>query len=459
MTSSAGLPMEKLLHYVWLHRLLPAAGLVTDEGEPVDVLSPGLPNRNAGPDFTGAKVRIGSTLWVGDVELHRRSSDWQHHGHDSDPAYNHVVLHVVARRDADAFTAQGERVPQAELPVPPALLAGYEALLAAPACPPCRSAATHVPAAEAHAWLTALAVERLEEKTARVDRLLALTGGDWEYTFFVMLARAFGFGVNGEAFEAWALSLPPAAIGKHRDQLFQVEAFFLGQAGLLAPEAVGEERRDAYWQRLAGEYAFLRRKFGLVPLSATRWKFLRLRPQNFPHVRLAQLAALYHGGRARLSAVLDARSAADVRRLFATSATGYWETHYTFGRESAPRHKTLQGASLDGLLINAAAPLLFAYGRRHDDEGRCERATEWLEETPPESNHITRAWTEAGLPPRSAAESQALVRLQQAYCDRRDCLRCRFGAAFLKRAGRPAQPDTTAGSAAGASLPPDPDKP
>lgn len=426
--------MEKLLHYVWLHKLFPPGGLTTDGGLPVDVVDPGLPNGNAGPDFAGAKVRIGSTLWAGDVELHLRSSDWHRHGHDSDAAYNRVVLHVAERIDAPVTTAAGERVPQVALPVPDELRSHYKALLAEEGFPPCRSILPHVERPAARAWLTALGVERLEEKTQHVVDVLRRTGGDWERTFFVILARAFGFGVNGEAFEEWALGIEPSAVGKHRDDAFQVEAFFLGRAGLLEADAVPAERRDAHWKRLVREYAFLRHKFGLETMNTARWKFLRLRPQNFPHVRLAQLADLYHRGRCPLAAVLEARRAADVKTLLAARATGYWETHYVFGRESTQRSKTLSDASLDGLVVNAAAPVLFAYGRCHSDEARCERAVEWLEQTRPERNHVVDAWAAAGLTADNAAESQALLCLSHRYCERHDCLRCRFGAIWLRQA-------------------------
>ncbi len=426
--------MEKLLHYVWLHKLFPPGGLTTDEGLPVDVVDPGLPNANAGPDFAGAKVRIGPTLWAGDVELHLRSSDWHRHGHDSDAAYNRVVLHVAERIDAPVTTAAGERVPQVALPVPAELRTHYEALLAEEGFPPCRSILPHVERPAARAWLTALGVERLEEKTQHVVDVLRRTGGDWERTFFVVLARAFGFGVNGTAFEEWALGIEPSAVGKHRDDALQVEAFFLGRAGLLEAGAAATAHDDAYRRRLAGEYAFLSHKFGLETMEAARWKFLRLRPQNFPHVRLAQLADLYHRRSCPLAAVLEAPRAADVKKLLAARAGGYWETHYVFGRESAPRGKTLSEASLDGLVVNAAAPVLFAYGRRHGDEARCERAMEWLEQTRPERNHVVDAWAAAGLTADNAAESQALLCLSHRYCERHDCLRCRFGAIWLRQA-------------------------
>lgn len=426
--------MEKLLHYAWQHRFFPPGELRTDEGEPVEVVDPGLHNADAGPDFLGAKVRIGATLWAGNVELHLRASDWQRHGHDRDHAYDNVVLHVAELLDGIAETASGERVPQAQCALPPALRRNYERLLAETRYPPCHAALPLLDGFTVGNWLGALAVERLESKARHVETLLEQTGEDWEYAFFITLARNFGFGINGEAFEEWALRVAPSSIGKHRDSLFQVEAFFLGQAGLLEEAAVAPDQRDAYFRQLSSEYAFLRRKFRLSPMDFKRWKFLRLRPQNFPHIRLSQLAALYHARQLTLSRLFEAASAEALRGLLRTSATEYWKTHYCFGRESAAKDKTLQGASLDLLVVNTVAPMFFAYGRRRENAACAERAIDLLEQTRPERNSIVAAWQQAGIAARNAAETQALIHLKRCYCEPKNCLRCRFGAAFLKQA-------------------------
>jgi len=427
--------MEKLLHYVWQHRLLPAAPLLTDDGRRAEVIDPGLHNSDAGPDFFNAKVRLGDTLWVGNVEIHERSSDWYRHGHDADAAYDNVVLHVAAVIDGPVRTRAGQTVPQVRVEAPPALLAHYRELLEEEAYPPCYRAIPDIPALTVRGWLNALTVERLEEKTERIEALLRRTGGDWERTFFVTLARNFGFGINNEAFEEWALGIPPSAAGKHRDDAFQLEALFFGQAGLLGADSVKPERQDDYFRRLQGEYAFLSHKFDLHPMDARRWRFLRLRPQNFPHVRLSQFVSLYHRRCVDFSRLLDAPDAAALKALLATQATPYWETHYAFGGESAPQAKALQEKSLDLLLINTAAPMLFAYGRSRLDEALCERAFALLEATRAEQNFITRSWKKAGIGVDNAADSQALFRLRKHYCDRKDCLRCRFGAEYLRRRG------------------------
>lgn len=428
--------MEKLLHYVWQHRLYPAAALHTDNGLAVEVIDPGLHNHDAGPDFFNAKVRLGDTLWVGNVEIHERSSDWYRHGHDGDAAYDNVVLHVASTTDCEVRTQAGQMVPQLRLEVPPALLDNYQELLAEEHYPPCFRAIPDIPQLTVHSWMNALTVERLEEKTERIESLLQRTGGDWEKVFFVTLARNFGFGINSDAFEEWALTIPLAAAGKHRDDAFQIEAMFFGQAGLLAPTAAKPERQDDYFRRLGQEYAFLAHKFDLRPMDARHWRFLRLRPQNFPHVRLSQFVSLFHRQRVDFSRLLEASGPAQLKALLATQATPYWETHYTFGGESAPQAKTLQEKSLDLMIINTVSPILFAYGRARFDEELAERAFSLLEQTKAEQNHITRSWGKAGIRAENAADSQALIRLRKHYCDRKDCLRCRFGTEYLRRRSR-----------------------
>lgn len=435
--------MELLLHYVWQHRLYDGSRLSTTDGKSVEVIDAGLHNTNAGPDFFNAKVRIGGTMWVGNVEIHDRASDWLRHGHTADTAYNNVILHVVGADDYQATTAAGEALPQMVLSVPDEVRRNYRQLLAEERYPPCWRVIPHVPMLKKHAWMSALTAERLEGKMQRLLTYLERTGGDWEQTFFAALARNFGFGVNGEAFEDWAFHIPPQTIVKHRDDLFQVEAFFMGQAGLLEPERVSEERRDDYYTRLLREYRYLQHKFSLTPMDGKAWRFLRLRPQNFPYIRLSQFATLYSRCGIDFSRLIEAQDAAAIRRLLHTGTTDYWSRHYTFGKAlpkskksavssgETPHPLTLSATSLDLLIINTAAPLLFTYGRKRMDETLCERAFQLLEQTAAEHNFITRSWELAGLGVENAADSQALIQLKKAYCDRKDCLRCRFGAEYL----------------------------
>ncbi len=425
--------MEYLVHYVWQHRIYGTQPMLTDDGQTVEVIDPGVHNLlNAGPDFFNAKIKLNGMLWAGNVEIHERSTDWYRHHHETDAAYNNVTLHVVGSIDGEVFTQSGKRLPQLQLAVPGYLQANYEELLNEETYPPCYRIIPHVPQLTVHSWMSRLVVERLEEKTQRVRSYLQRIDGDWERAFFITLARNFGFGTNAEAFEQWAFTLHPQHIGKHRDDPFQVEAFFMGQAGLLDDALVRPEHRDSYYMSLKNEYRFLQHKFNLTPIPATLWKFGRLRPQNFPHVRLSQLTRLYSERRADFSRLLETHSLDALRALFRVGVTDYWRTHYAFGEESRESDKVLQSASLNLLVINTASPLFFAYGRQRMDEDLAERAFNLLEQLPAERNYIIRCWERAGLSVTHAADSQALIQLRRNYCDRKDCLRCRFGVEYLR---------------------------
>lgn len=430
--------MEQLLHYCWKHKLFPLTPLATTSGLQVEVIDPGLHNRNSGPDFFNAKVRIGGTLWVGNIEIHDRASDWFRHGHDRDAAYDNVVLHVCGSADTEITTHGGQHPPQMELSVPEHVSEHYQQLLTTDSYPPCYQAIPQLSRLMVHSWMSALETERLEQKTQAIVRRVNLCEGSWEAGYFVTLARNYGFGINGEAFETWALNIPLNAIAHHRDNLFQVEAIFMGQAGLLELDTIPKYyQKDAlnegYFTRLRNEYQFLAHKFGMKPMDATLWRFLRLRPQNFPHIRIAQLANLYHQNRAGLSQLVECETIEQMKDLLATCVTPYWETHYTFGSTSCKTQKNLSDASLNLLIINTAVPMLFAYGRHRSNERLCDRAFDLLEQLKAENNHITRMWQQCGLEIKSAADSQALIQLKNNYCDRKDCLRCRFGYEYLKR--------------------------
>ena len=430
--------MEQLLHYCWKHKMWPLGGLETTDGRIVEVIDPGLHNRNAGPDFFNAKVKIGGTLWVGNVEIHDKSSDWYVHGHDKDPHYNNVVLHVVGIADRDVQTQEGNFVPQMVLQVPKYVHENYAELLRTDAYPPCYRIIPDLTRLMVHSWMAALQTERLEQKTIAISERARQAGGSWEDAFFVTMARNYGFGINGDAFEEWARHIPLQSVGKHRDDLFQIEAIFMGQAGLLELEAVPERyQKDAlnegYFAKLRNEYQYLAHKFSLKPMDYKLWRFLRLRPQNFPHIRISQLANLYYQRKISLSALADCRDMAGLAQLLQTQVTPYWETHYTFGSESFRSQKQLSPASINLLIINTGVPMLFAYGRHLMKEELCDRAFDFLEQLKAENNHIIRMWQACGLDVKTAGDSQALIQLKKEYCDKKDCLRCRIGYEYLKR--------------------------
>jgi len=424
--------MEQLLHYVWKHRLWPLKPLATTDGRSVEIVDAGTPNGDAGPDFFNAKVAIGGQLWVGNVEIHLKASDWFRHHHDSDAAYNNVALHVVECADAIATTASGRTVATLQLPIPDKIRENYEELLRTDRYPPCHKIVASLPPLSLHSWMTTLQIERLERKTGEIHRRVEQCGGSWEAACFVTLARNFGFATNSDAFEEWALSIPLDQAARHRDNPAQIEALFFGQAGLLdAPDAAP---RDDYREQLRAEYGFLRHKYGLRPIDPTHWRFLRMRPHNFPSVRIAQLAAIYCSRRASISRLTSCESVADVERELQAETSEYWQHHYTFGHESGTKSsRRLSKSTIELIAINTVAPMLFAYGRHRMSQTMADRALLLLEQTGAEDNRVVRMWRECGLEAASAADSQALLQLKTRYCDRHDCLRCRIGYEFLKR--------------------------
>ncbi|MCE9106059.1 DUF2851 family protein [Bacteroides pyogenes] len=476
--------MEHLLQYVWKHKLFPLQPLQTTGGLPVEVIDPGLHNSNAGPDFFNAKLKIDGTLWVGNVEVHSLSSDWFRHGHDRDRAYDSVILHVAGKVDADIVRPGGEPLPQLQLNCPDAVRTHYEELRNADRYPCCTEVIGALPKVAVHSWLTSLQTERLQQKALQIEKRLERCDRNWEDAFFVTLARNFGFGLNGDAFERWAGTLPFRAVDKHRDDLFQIEAFFFGQAGLLdetAPHGDASSRAatpqvqaahltasgtadalraeaktdglpfhsratssletvpadlpaDEYYFRLQKEYRYLRHKFGFdAQMQASDWRLLRLRPGNFPHIRLAQLAWLYRSGSTLFSRLMEGETLETVRGMLAARTSDYWTEHYLFHKPSPRREKTLGAKSVDLLVINTVVPFLYAYGLHKADERLCDRALRFLDELKAEDNHIVRSWSAAGLAVTSAADSQALVQLRTAYCEQRKCLYCRFGYEYMRR--------------------------
>ena len=430
--------MERLLHYVWKHKMLPLGDLETTDGRVVEILDPGLLNRNSGPDFFNAKVKISGTLWVGNIEIHLSSSDWYRHGHDRDVRYNNVILHVVANADMDVKTQDGNYLPQMVLQIPDTLKENYDELLHNDQYPPCYKVIPDLTRLQVHSWLAALQTERLEQKTEAIFKRVEQCNGSWEDGYFVTLARNYGFGINGDAFEMWAKNVPLHAVDKHRDDLFQIEAIFMGQAGLLQLESIPERYQiaalnEGYFTKLRNEYLYLAHKFSLTPMDFAPWHFLRLRPQNFPYIRIAQLANLYYERKAGLSALLECETIEQLRQLLQTHVTPYWETHYMFGAEGPRSTKKTSITSSNLMIINTAIPMLFAVGRHRQREDLCDRAFDLLEQLKAEENHIIRMWKECGLEVQTAGDSQALIQLKKEYCDKKDCLRCRFGYEYLKR--------------------------
>lgn len=430
--------MEQLLHYTWKHKLFPLKELRTNDGQYIEIVDPGLHNRNSGPDFFNAKIRIGTTMWVGNVEIHDKSSDWYLHGHDKDSHYDNVVLHVAGLLDTEVMKSNGEYVPQVQLEVPDYVIQHYDELQRTEEYPPCYKVIPELSPLIIHSWMAALQTERLEQKTEAIRKRVDLCNGSWEDAYFVTLARNYGFGINGEVFEQWAYHIPLNAVAHHRDDLFQIEAIFMGQAGLLELDSIPEYYQkdalnDGYFAKLRNEYQYLAHKFSMKPIDFKLWRFLRLRPQNFPHIRISQLANLYFQQKAGLSQLVECETLDELKHVLSSQVTPYWETHYTFGSISSKNEKHLSYGSINLLTINTAIPMLFAYGRHTSREVLCDRAFDFLEQIKAENNYIIRMWQQVGLPVRNAGDSQALIQLKKEYCDKKDCLRCRFGYEYLKR--------------------------
>lgn len=469
--------MEDLIHYVWKHKIFPLEGLHTTDGLQVEVINPGLHNFDAGPDFFNAKVKINGQLWVGNVEIHDNASDWYRHGHDHDTAYDSIILHVVGKDDSQVRRTDGTLVPQVVVPVPKYVTDNYQQLRSADINPRCGKVVAKLPKLTIHSWMSTLYVERLEQRTNQIIDRWRDCDKDWEQTLFITLARNFGFGKNGDAFERWAKSIPLGAVAKHRDNLLQVEAIFFGQAGLLDELCPKSAPEDTYFQQLQREYRYLQKKFQttmpLHPIDYTAWRFLRLRPQNIPHIRIAQLAMLYHEGRLNLSRIVEQANSLSADRfnfdidrqsgdageygvdfeglanLLQTHVSEYWQRNYYFsdgnngndgnnGSNGSDGHTPkgsahrLSKASIDILIINTVAPVLFAYGRQKQIEHLTDAAIEMVEQVKPETNRIIKDWVAFGVVPENAADSQGLIQLHNEYCIKRNCLRCRFGYEFIR---------------------------
>jgi hypothetical protein len=421
--------MERLLHYVWKHKLYAPETLVTTEGLPVSVIDAGIWNTNAGPDFFNAKIKIGDMMWAGCVEIHDKASDWIRHCHDKDKAYDSVVLHLTTVHDMTVYRTTGEPIPQALLPVPETVRKNIDWLIYRDVSIPCLSRIKEIEPVQLSSWVSALLSERLERKTKDILHLVEEYDGDWNEVFYIILSRSFGFGVNNDAFERLARSLPFRYILKQRGSSSQIEAMLFGQAGMLEEET----STCHYYRLLQQEYKFLRHKFGLQPLDSSLFKNLRMRPSNFPHVKLAQLAALWYHYDALFPLIRDEENLEQIKKLFCIHPSDYWTTHYHFLRTSPAAEKLLGANALHILLINVVIPMLFAFGQKNNQPEYNERAIRFLESIPAEKNTIVSTFCNAGMPAQHAGDSQALIQLKREYCEKKKCLYCRIGFRLLKR--------------------------
>lgn len=396
---------------------------VTSDGESIEILSAGRHNIHAGPDFFDARIRIGHTLWAGNVEIHLRASDWNRHGHQSDPLYRNTILHVVAENDLVVYNNAGSCVPALEIRWPLWIEYNYKALMQKHDWVNCVSQLYKIDPFRIRFFLNGVAIERLQQKIGNIQRLLEETNGDWSETFYLFLARSFGFRQNGDPFEMLARSLPLSVLQKHRNQLFQLEALLFGQSGLCHESLLLEE----YPLALKMEYEFLSGKYGLRPIAGHLWKFMRMHPLNFPTIRLAQFAGVLHGCDTLFSTVIRLESVNDYRALFRAETSPYWDNHYTFLKPSGNQRKGMGEDSFQLILVNVLVPFLFLYGEQNNKPELKERALKILEELPAENNTLLRHWATAGIEAANALESQALIHLHNEYCEPKRCLECSIG--------------------------------
>lgn len=405
--------------------------MTTNDGRRIRVLDPGLLNTDAGPDFFNAKVQIDGQTWVGNIEIHVRATDWRRHGHDTDKAYDSVILHVVAKDDAPVYRSNGERIPQLVLDVSPRFNESYDSLVNARNELPCAAHLAQVPHIVVTEWIEGLAFERLHTKTERLHNLLSQFHGSWEDVCYTTLARNLGFGINNDAFERLAQRAPLRLLNKHSDSLLQIEAFLFGQAGLLTDGIAGN---DAYCQQLRSEYDFLANKFSLTHLEPEIWKTFRIRPQNFPFRRIAMLAQYVYGGFKLMSNLLSASDEKAIRDLFSVTLTGYWANHFSFSKPVHTPSRALGERSIDIILINTVAPLFYAHGETTGNYALTDKAIDLLESLCPEKNSIIDTFTHAGIDCPDALSSQALIQLRRNYCEARKCIYCKIGHHLLSKA-------------------------
>jgi len=419
---------EDFLQYVWKHSLYDNSNLHTTTGLPITIIRGGTHNTDSGPDFFNAQIKIGETTWAGNIEIHRNASDWYKHGHHTDKAYNNVVLQVVQTADAIVTLQNGEALATLVLPFDQQLFNNYQQLLSQDLWIHCANQIAKVDTITIDLTLNALLVERLEDKIHYIRTCFERNNSSWEETFYQLLARNFGTPTNADPFELLARSLPIKILGKHKSSLLQIEALLFGQAGFLSDSACD----DDYFQSLKKEYDFLQHKFALLPLEKHLWKFLRLRPSNFPTVRIAQFAALIYNSSGLFSRVIETKEITALTKLMEAKASAYWDTHYLFGVQAKPQAKRIGKSMTNTIIINTVIPILFLYGTTRDAQEFRNRAIDFLEALPSESNAITKTWGEHGIAVKNASYSQALIQLKKQYCDRDHCLRCRIGNKIIR---------------------------
>lgn len=420
---------EKLLQFIWQNKLYGSVAQHTTDGKPVEILHPGYLNADAGPDFSEAKIKLEGIVWVGNIEIHVNASDWHKHHHTKDKAYENTILHVIYNADTN-IEINKRKVAQLQLNVPNYLIQNYTSLLNHKKWIYCENELSEISFFDKIALSNRLIIERLEQKTSLINHLLVETNNDWSESFYRLLLRNMGFKTNGLPFEMLAKSLPLKTLARHRHQLIQIEALIFGQAGLLKDEMA----EDEYYQKLSKEYQFLSKKYGLIPMEASLWKWAKMRPSNFPGIRMAQISQLIFRSENLFSKILELEELELIRELFSLEINeGYWIEHYRFGKKSPQKNKSLGNQSLELILINTIIPMIFAYGKKNQREELMQRAVQFFEKLAPENNQITRNFAKLNFSLSNAADSQALIHLYNNYCQKDMCAACSIGQKIISK--------------------------
>ncbi len=421
---------EEFLHYLWKYKLLKGEFTLSD-GEKVEIIHQGTHNTDAGPDFFNAKIKIGNTIWAGNVEIHIKASDWYLHQHQNDMAYDNVILHVVYQQDSEVKRKNNEIIPLLEIKdaFDNDLFARYQDFISNKNWIPCEKTFKNTVPFILHSWLERLLIDRIERKTLEIKSIFIANNNNWEETFYQVLAKNFGFKLNAVPFELLAGSISLHTLAKHKNSDFQLTALLFGQAGLLH-----DEFKDIYPLSLYNEYDFLKKKYKLHPISGHLWKFLRLRPNNFPTLRISQFANLIYQSQNLFSKIMETKTIEGIYQFFHVSAAAYFDNHFIFDELVTEKNPKIIGkTTIDLLIINTIVPMLFLYAIEKDEKDYQDRALGFLELIKPEYNSIINKWIKIGCTVDNAFQSQALLELKNNYCDHKKCLQCRIGNDLLRK--------------------------
>jgi len=421
---------EKFLQYIWQYQLFDNKNLKTVNGEKISIVTQGSINNNAGPDFFNSKIKIKDTVWAGNIEIHYKSSDWYKHKHDKDKAYNSVILHVVVQYDTEVYTDTGQIIPTLILPINEKLQDNYKTLVYNSDFPACLPYLQYIPSLIKKQQINRATIERLERKIKDIQFVAETTKNNWAIILYRLLGKYFGTKINTLPFEMLTKKLPLSYLAKHKNSLFQIEALLFGAAGFLKENG----KKDKYYLLLQKEWNFLSVKFKLASLNLSMWKFSKLRPANFPTIRIAQFAAIIFYSENLFSKIIEINDISVLQSLFLVKPSSYWDTHYLFSVRNSRQQPKIPGKQfINTLIINVIIPIVFAYGSYINDNDLKNKALSWMESLPAERNKITEKYQLAGFQIENAFISQGLLTLYEKYCTKLNCLNCQIGHRIIKR--------------------------